>query len=492
MAVEHSRGLRLGAEVTGRSERDLEVALEGSRVVVSGDPDMPMAVLTLRVLLTTLRRGPGTLVLERGELASRDVEALAASVDGIDPERRLQIVRTAAGEPTARLHVGPTHGSAIRLVPEGFGAHVAGQRSAAIRPVRAGNPLGAVYTASLGSAEAFKWITRVLPSRRVLHRHLRFCPLTLSSDLAVAPDLPHDLVFELALIGIGAIGTGVVLLLDELGASGRLLAVDLQRFGKENRGTYSLGTQADVMAAPWKVELAKAGLPLFDVIPFCRPIEELPEAIDSGTAPWFPTVMTALDSPEGRRAAQRLWPDRLIDAGTGDTVLAIRDYEHGGRCMICVFPPNREGPSGAERLAEATGLSVSRAMRGDDPLTEEDLDGLAAEQRAGLEPYLGKPVCGLAQPFGLTSLDPGDYQPSIPFISLQAACLAVARLVAQSVDYHTGSNLVQYDGLVGPQRATIDQMRRVPGCTCQTRASVIELVRARRRHASNLRSNTDP
>ena len=98
-------------------------------------------------------------------------------------------------------------------------------------------------------------------------------------------------------------------------------------------------------------------------------------------------------------------------------------------------------------------------------------------------PYLGKPVCGLAQPFGLTSLEPGGYQPSIPFVSLQAACLAVARLVAHSVGHDSANNLVQYDGLVGPQRAIIERMQRVPGCTCQTRASTIKQVRAKRMRA---------
>jgi len=72
--------------------------------------------------------------------------------------------------------------------------------------------------------------------------------------------------------------------------------------------------------------------------------------------------------------------------------------------LICLFPADRSGPSAAERLAEVTGLSVERAMRGDAPLTKEDLAELTAEQQQMLAPHLGKPVCGLAQAVGLTGL----------------------------------------------------------------------------------------
>jgi hypothetical protein len=90
-------------------------------------------------------------------------------------------------------------------------------------------------------------------------------------------------------------------------------------------------------------------------------------------------------------------------------------------------------------------------------------------------------VCGLAQGLGLTVLNAAGYQPSIPFVSLQAACLVTARLIAHTMGESVTSNLIQYDALIGPHRATIDEMGRRPGCTCEMRSSVIEKVRARRR-----------
>jgi hypothetical protein len=71
--------------------------------------------------------------------------------------------------------------------------------------------------------------------------------------------------------------------------------------------------------------------------------------------------------------------------------------------------------------------------------------------------------------------------PSVPFISLQAACLSVARLVAATNGTETAlSNFVQYDGLFGPQAATIETMKQRPGCVCSARASSIDAVRASR------------
>src|SRR5260221_12855826 len=374
VTADHSRGMLLAEGATGRQRDKLERALEESRVAVSLDPEMPESMLTARVLLTTLRRGPGQLLLERSGLPASAADELAAVVDAVDPARPLTVVNNAGGTLAVRLHVGADAGSAVRVVPEGYGAHIAGQRTAVIRPPRPGNPVGAVYAAALGAAEAFKRTARVLPRRRELHRHLRFCPVTLSSDLAAAPDLPAELLLDLALVGVGAIGTGIVLLLDAVGAAGRVLAVDYQRFGPENIGTYSLGGAAEVQAAPWKTDMARAALSRFDVIPFREPADRLPAAMDARVVPWFPLVLTALDTAAARRDAQRLWPDRLIDAATGDTMLGIHDHEHGnGPCMICFFPPDRSGESAAQRLPAATGLPLERTMRRTDPLTETDL-----------------------------------------------------------------------------------------------------------------------
>jgi len=473
--------------VSSNSGGALKRHMDDATIVVSVDGDMPHALLTVRVLLTTLRRGLGSLVLVADGLPPAFVTEMEGATAAIDAERGLSVVRGlgATAENAVAVHVGPTVSRpAIRIMPEGYGAHVAGSPTATIRPRRPGNPLGAVYTGALGAAEVFKHTASVLPARRVLHRHLRFCPVNLTADLSAAPDLPEPLGLDLTLVGVGAIGTGIVLLLEALDAEGRIVVIDPQRFEPENVATYSIGGLAEADAAVWKVEMAERVLRRFQVTPLHERADDLVRAIDRGEVPWTPTVLTALDSAEARCDAQRLWPDRLIDAQTGDTMLGICDHRHGiDPCMICVFGVDREKPSGADAVAERLGLSVQALADPDAVLTEDDLRGKTEEQLTMLRPHLGKPMCGLAQAIGLTSLNPDGYMPSVPFVSLQAACLSIGRLIATRHAGAPASNFVQYDGLFGPQAATIELMKRKAGCLCQTRSTTIEQVRDQRRRS---------
>lgn len=79
-----------------------------------------------------------------------------------------------------------------------------------------------------------------------------------------------------------------------------------------------------------------------------------------------------------------------------------------------------------------------------------------------------------------TELDAAGYQPSIPFVSLQAACLSIGRLIGSELGVPAVGNLVQYDALIGPQAATIEQMKPQPGCICQSRIATISAVRSSR------------
>ena len=448
MALEHSRAVRLAARASGRGESELERALEVARVVVTAEADLPGALLTTRVLLTTLRRLPGELVLEPDGLSNGIVDEIAAAVSAVDPERPLIVGKANAA--TVRLHVGTSRGDqALRLVPEAHGAHVAGQRSATIRPRREPSALGAIYTAALGAAEAFKYTAGVRPERRVAHRHLRFCPVTLSSDLATAPPLSATLELALTLAGVGAIGTGVVLILSELDVFGRLIAVDYECFERENRGTCSLGGAAEVAAKPPKVALAETALRRFDVLPFPYAVEELPAAIDHGRMPWLPLVVSGLDTPEARRATQRLWPDRVIDAATGDTMLGLHEYVHpNGPCMTCFFPVERAGLSAVERLAAATGLSVELLSRGDEILREKHLVAMSNEQHERPAPSV--PACGLARALGLT--DPTPTATSRRCRSSSCGAALAVGVSPHELGPRQLLNLVQYDGLSARKR----------------------------------------
>jgi hypothetical protein len=99
---------------------------------------------------------------------------------------------------------------------------------------------------------------------------------------------------------------------------------------------------------------------------------------------------------------------------------------------------------------------------------------------------LGKPICGLLRALGLTTLDADGYMPSARFISLQAACLSVGRLLADRIGVELNGNVVQYDSFIGPQHASVLSMQRTPACYCSARARTIATVRARRAECSVL------
>ena len=482
MDIEHSRALKLAADVSRKRQRDLESHLDSTWVVISVDPDYPLADLTTRILITTLRRGLGNFALVARGLPSAFVTELEELAQAIDPLRPLKVVRHSGGMPSTAVtvHVGPTAPSrAIRIVPEGYGAHVAGHSAAVIRPRQRPTPLGAAYTAALGAAEVFKYTAEVIPPRRVLHRHLQFCPVSLSANLSSVHQLAGHLTLDVTLVGVGAIGTAVVLLLDLLDAEGRLVAVDNQHYAAENRGTYSLGGQREADLKPWKVDIARDVLSTkFDVVPRRESVAEFVSAIDRREVRGTSTVVTALDSPDARRDAQRLWPDHLLDTGTGDTMLGLHDLWYGtDPCLWCIFPQDTGRPSGAQLVAERLGISPEVLGKGEVILTTDHLIGLTEEQQQMLRPHVGTPMCGLAEATGLTRLNADEYRPSVPFVSLQAACLAVGRLIANHCAHVPASNLIQYDGLFGPQAATLERLRPLADCICAVRARTLQEVR---------------
>lgn len=487
MTLEHSRALLLADDVTDTGASGLERRLGSALTVVSLDPALPQALLTANVLLATLRRLPGRLHLDSSGLPPPLVDGLLGSVVAVDPERGITVDRRAPDDPTVRLHIGSDapHGW-IRIIPEGYGAHVVGPGRAGIPIHRPANPLGAIYAAALGAAEAFKHTAEVLPARRVLHRHLRFCPVNLSTDLDRAPELPGDLQLDLTLVGLGAVGTATALILGELQATDVLVMVDPERYDTENRGTYSLGGARETRERPWKVDLAAAALPTCKVVRMRCGVEQYRATLERQGGPWPQTVLAGLDSIEARHETQRLWPDRLIDAATGDTMLGLHDVVAGdGPCIMCFLPLPLTGPSTLERLAYETGLRLEQLARGAEPLSEAEIAELSRDQRERLLPHLGKPKCGLANALGLTATNADGYRPSVPFVSQQAACLGVGRLLAAILKLRTHANLVQHDGLVGPQNATKERRPATTSCYCQTRASTIHRVRTLRQTATS-------
>jgi molybdopterin/thiamine biosynthesis adenylyltransferase len=347
---------------------------------------------------------------------------------------------------------------------------------------RSPSALAIAYTAAIAAGEAFKYAIAIDASRCVRHSELAFCPVTLSGDLAAAPMPGVGTMLYLGLVGNGAIGTAYARILGGLKFSGsHALLADPETYARENVGTYSLGNIADAEAKHPKVRLAATAMQGWNIEKVQGPVSQVVAKIDGERLLWPPVVLTGLDSIQARYDAQALWPDRLIDAATGDTVVGLHDVVPGGPCLRCFMPIPTSPGSAAQRLAEELGLPVDLLMNGDVDLTEQDVANLAVEQREILKPFVGTPICGLASALGLTGDSEDTYRPSVPFVSQQAACLGVGRLLASLAGVSDLPNFIQYNTLIGPQSMTRLDRHPTPGCYCQQRAATITIVRATRR-----------
>jgi hypothetical protein len=464
---------------TGETESTLASRLAAHGVSVAIDAGVAGTLAAGRVLVSTLARLPGGLSLDPDGLDRREIEALLEAVAKVHPDRVIE-VRTARLN-DLRVDIGPQMRGGLHGVPIGHGYRIGWSTPPLSGRSRVGvSGLGSVSTAAALAGEIFKEAAGVSGIRGRRPRSRSFCPVSLSARPEDGPDLPPDWRLDGAVAGVGAIGTGIALVLSLLPIAGVLLLIDRQVIAIANLGTYSLGGIADVEERRPKTVVAARVLRNFSTRCFDGDVADLPARIDGGLEIWPRVILAGLDSPDARRDLQQIWPDLLIDGATGDTMAGMHEVIGAGQpCMECLFPPGARSTA-VEALATATGLSLDIAGQGSMVLSEEHLEGLAAERQSRLRPLVGSQICGLASALGLTDLDEDDYQPAVPFVSLTAATLVVGRLIARSVGRQPRTNVAQFDVLAGPHLMSRMHRRGVAGCRCDLRRSTISRVRALR------------
>ena len=475
--ADHSRVVRLGSVITGRPETELEARLERASVSVGLDLAVPGVELAADTLLRMLRRMPGMVVLDPTNLERRAVDRFVERAAEIDPTRPIAV--RPARESDSRIHLaGRAPDGDARGLPEQHG-YLLDTRGPALRQRAGASALGSILCACALAAEAFKSAAAVVEPRGRRSPRTAFCPVTLTSDPALAPPLPERWEVRAMLLGLGAIGTGSALVLSEMPIEGEVDLVDPQRYGDENAATYSLGGAEEASAHPWKTSVVARALPRFTTRAHHCFASQLPALIDRGELAWPPILLTGLDKPQARREAQRVWPDILIDGATGDTMVGIHVVHGPGQpCVDCFFPERQvAGPPAAADLSDLTGLPRELLVQGEHILSEADLVGVSPAHRTQLASQVGKPVCGLASALGLTALPDEGYQPAVPFVALSASALVVARLVAQSTGVEPAANFVQYDALVGPICRTVEVRQPRGSCDCVTHATIVRRVR---------------
>lgn len=485
--TDYSRGLRLAFSAARTPESALRNRLESTRIHVTADPNLPAITKSLAVLVADLRRLPVDLSIDpnggTARLTDPVLAALQETADSIDPERPLHL--GTAPRTVMHIHLGtsPPSTAAISAVPDGHGVRLRHHGHSYPRLASPGTGLGAVLTAAMLTAEVFKTITGLPSDAYRILPVLNFCPVTLGTEPGtVVSALPR--IEDTALIGAGAIGTAIALILELLDTTGSLTVVDPEHFEPPNVTTYSLGTRYDADIGSRKTDLIEDHLPGLDLLKIHGTAQDLIEQIDQGTAPWPRLVLGALDSIQARHDIQRLHADLTLDGSTGGqagTTLTLHEALPTGPCLRCYYPLPTHTVSAEQRLHDNTGLSLARIAHGDQPLTAADLADLSADQKSKLQPHLGKPVCGLSRLRTLTGYTDDDFRPSASFVAQQAACLIIGALIARTTGAVTGPmRRAEYDTRFGPRSDMTDTRRPTPTCTCQTDTNLIALIRKER------------
>jgi molybdopterin/thiamine biosynthesis adenylyltransferase len=478
MRPEASRTIRLAARAARSSESELEHALTHATTHIRIQPDLPGALPCGALLAATLLRGPGQLTIDPTGIPEPSLAHLQQLALAIRPGQPLALGPPAAN--ATEIAIGERAGE-IAVIPDNHGARLArGTRPSQQRPP---SILGVLLAAALAAGEAFKDAAQISGEHAVRHQDLAFCPVTLTADLTTAPAVPTDWRPEITLAGVGAIGSAHALLLAGLTGPGDIVLIDRQRYAAENLGTYTLGEHADIRAATPKVALAERAFPGWCHYPHHGDITTALTAIDEGRLPWTPLVLAGLDNNDARRETQRLQPDRLLDAATGDTAVGLRDTRPDGPCLHCMLETPTARPSPTKALTDL-GIPLALAKEPGEAVVTDQIIASASSEHARelLRSQRGAPICGLLRAAGLTEIDEEDYMPSVPFVSQQAACLTVGRLLAIQLGIDAGlANFFQYDTLIGPHRAILQHRHADPACACQQRAEIISAVRDERR-----------
>lgn len=251
---------------------------------------------------------------------------------------------------------GDPQGDRITVAAEGWGLSLDGNKATAAMAVAP----AAMAAAALGVGELF----RALFADLLEHGRTEPSPFELNL-LGLEPNgeslpLPESVELgEVHLAGCGAIGQAAVAALRELPVSGTLFAVDHDALDEGNLQRYVLAYAADPgTPKPLLIDHALADHALAVV-----PVPTLWGA-DERSAPGRETVLSALDSKQGRIELQAGLPRELFNAWTQPEDIGVSRHQGFGSepCLACLAWPDRPRPSESQMIAEALGEHELRVI----------------------------------------------------------------------------------------------------------------------------------
>jgi hypothetical protein len=289
---------------------------------------------------------------ELAETAAALARTINAGCEFGPPRGRANTLSWRGGEPTA---------TRVTVSAEGWNLSIDGAEPA---PVGA-NPLAAMAAATLGIGELFRALfADLLPHGRREPSPFAIDLLTLA-DVSSAPGVPEPALPDsvdlgtVHLAGCGAIGQAFVAALRELPVTGTLVAVDHDDLDEGNLQRYVLSASADVNTAkPALIARALAGHGLT--------VEQVEGrwGEDERTGPGQQTVVSALDSKQGRIELQAGLPKEIFNAWTQPEDIGVSRHQAFGSdpCLACLGWPKHARPSESQMIAAALGEHELRVL----------------------------------------------------------------------------------------------------------------------------------
>ncbi|HEY2053446.1 MAG TPA: E2 ligase fold family C protein [Solirubrobacterales bacterium] len=311
------------------------------------------------------------------------------------------------------------------------------------------NPLGAGAASCLAAACLFRavFLESVEDQRTVVLSTLDMEPRPSSSQpgfsgLKIPP--------ATALVGVGAIGNGVLWALARSKVGGEIAVVDPERIELGNLQRYLMAAAADQGRA--KVEFAREVLG-----------EQL--RISSHDVAWdeftvangysWDRVLVALDSAADRRKVQASLPRWIVNGWTqpGDLGVSVHGWDEGA-CLACLYLAKGTALNEDELVAASLGIphqrqEVRRLLVGGEPLGPEILNEAAAAlglDSTALLQFQGRPIrdlyvegiCGGAA-IPLDRLGTPESHVHVPLAhqSALAGVLMAARFLADVIGVHS-------------------------------------------------------
>lgn len=359
------------------------------------------------------------------------------------------------------------------------------------------NPAGALMAASMGVAEVFKLIYEVPSSVASSLTKGEFSLYDFSTSPSdPGPNLPeHVTLPDTLLVGAGAIGNGVALLLSQFDLSGRLHIIDKQDYGTENFGTCVLLDGDDWIGSP-KAKCLADWLRARSALQVSAE-QGLIGSVRSGVSVKsmnVDLVLNGLDEVSARQDAQLLWPSVLIDGGInaiGAGVVTHRLDHPEGACLRCTFSI----PSSDEKTVQSKVTGLSRSSLESDlgrPLTVADIENAEESKRSWLKAKLaeGKTLCATITA-AQSELDLGieieeGFRPSAPFVATASAALMIGEMLKALI--YPDAGFVQSFQLanlfLGPSSAVASLRNPDPSCECVTHRNLVMDLAAKRRKRS--------